>query len=245
VESCDVYFYKVGRKLGIDRIHDYGLRCGLGLKTGIDLANEKPGLIPSREWKKEKFGSPWQQGETVTVAIGQSYVLVTPLQLANMISAVFNGGNIYKPRVVRWADKGEKRSTTFAPTLIGKLGFSEENLHLVKQALTGAVNESRGTGTRARQPEVLAAGKTGTAQVIALEAEKELGEDEEIPIRFRDHAWFVAIAPVDRPKLALAILIENGGHGGSAAAPIAGEMFKFFFRKEQDRIHSQDESKGS
>jgi len=232
VESCDTYFYKAGRELGIDRIFSYARMCGLGIKTGIDLAYEKPGLTPSSQWKMDKIGIPWQQGETVTVAIGQSYTLVTPVQMASMISAIFNGGNIYKPKVVNWVGKGEKKSSEFIPTQIGKIKYAEEHINLIKNGLIGAVNESQGTGSRARHPKILVAGKTGTAQVIALDAEKELGKEEEIPVKFRDHAWFIAIAPADKPQLALAILIENGGHGGSAAAPIAGEMFKFFFGKD-------------
>jgi penicillin-binding protein 2 len=232
VESCDTYFYKVGRELGIDRIFSNARMCGLGIRTGIDLAYEKPGLTPSSQWKMEKRHEPWQQGETVTVAIGQSYTLVTPVQMASMISAIFNGGNLYKPKIVNWVGKGEKKRSKFIPTQIGKIKYEEEHISLIKNALIGVVNESQGTGGRARHPKVLVAGKTGTAQVITLDAEKELGEEEEIPVQFRDHAWFIAIAPADKPQLALAILIENGGHGGSAAAPIAGELFKFYFGKD-------------
>lgn len=231
VESCDSYFYKMGRELGIDRIFSYARMCGLGIKTGVDLAYEKPGLTPSSQWKMKKIGIPWQQGETVTVAIGQSYTLVTPIQMASMISAIFNGGNIYKPKVVNWVGTGEKIGSEFIPTQTGRIKYADEHLNLIREALIGAVNESQGTGSRARLPNVLVAGKTGTAQVITLETEKELGKEEEIPVQLRDHAWFIAIAPANNPQLALAILVENGGHGGSAAAPIAGEMFKLFFGK--------------
>jgi len=165
------------------------------------------------------------------VAIGQSYTLVTPVQMASMISAIFNGGVLNKPKVVSWVGMGEKNRSEFIPTQIGKIKYADEHINLIKNALIDAVNETQGTGTRARHPEVLVAGKTGTAQVITLEAEKELSENEEIPVQFRDHAWFIAIAPADKPQLALAVLIENGGHGGSASAPIAGEIFKLYFGK--------------
>ena len=202
-----------------------------------DLSRDKLGafffvLIPSSQWKEERFGVPWQAGETVSLAIGQSYALVTPLQMASLMSAIFNGGKIYKPKVVNWIGKDEKKSSEFVPTQIGKMKYSDENIELIRNGLIGVVNESRGTGRKARLDEITVAGKTGTAQVIALEAEKELKDGEGMPVHFKDHAWFIAIAPAEQPQLALAILIENGGHGGSAAAPIAGEMFKLFFGKD-------------
>ncbi|MBW1913219.1 MAG: penicillin-binding protein 2 [Deltaproteobacteria bacterium] len=232
-ESCDVYFYKVGKRLGVDRIAYYAKMCGLGEKTNFELSYEKEGLIPTSKWKLKRWGVPWQQGETISVSIGQSFVLVTPLQQARLIAVIFNGGRIYQPKVIRSVGKEGEEVYRFAPTLIGTMDVEQESLDLIKNALIGVVNEPHGTGSRSRVKGVTVAGKTGTAQVITLEAEKALGAEGEIPDEFRDHAWFVAIAPVEDPKIALAILVENGGHGGSAAAPMAGKMIKAYLNLDQ------------
>lgn len=231
VQSCDVYFYKLGRRLGVDKIAQYAKMCGLGKRSGFDIGNEKPGLIPSTQWKLKRWGVPWQAGETVSLSIGQSFLLVTPLQMAAMISAVFNGGYLYQPKVIKWVGKGEKRVYDFTPTVASKIKAKPEHLALIREALVGVVNEPRGTGTRAAVEGLLVAGKTGTAQVITLEKEKKLDKNDEIPYRFRDHAWFVAIAPEENPKLALAVLVEHGGHGGSAAAPIAKHLIETYLAK--------------
>lgn len=229
VESCDVYFYKLGRRLGVDRIAYYANMCGLGIKTNFDLGSEKEGLIPTSKWKLKRFGDPWQAGETVSMAIGQSYVLVTPLQMVRVISAIFNGGFVYQPNVIKWVGKENRYSYQFAPTVTGRIKAKEENLELIKKALVGVVNEPHGTGSRARVLDVSVGGKTGTAQVVTLERQKSLaasGMREE----FEDHAWFVAIAPAENPTLAVAVVIEHGGHGGSAAAPLAREMIASYLR---------------
>ena len=228
VESCDTYFYKMGRRLGVDKIAHYGKLLGLGEKTDFGLDYEKEGLIPTREWKLKRWGIPWQAGETISLAIGQSFVLVTPIQMARLISTIFNGGHMYQPKIIRWVGKNNRKIYKFAPTLIKKMDFKKENGGLVRKALIGVVNGPHGTGARARVKEMVVAGKTGTAQVINLEAEKNLAKGSEVPVEFRDHAWFIAIAPVERPKIALSILIEHGGHGGRAAAPVAKEMIKAF-----------------
>jgi penicillin-binding protein 2 len=228
VESCDIYFYKIGRRLGVDKIAHYGKLLGLGEKTDFGLDYEKKGLIPTREWKLKRWGIPWQAGETISVAIGQSFVLVTPIQMARLISIIFNGGHMYQPKIIRWVGKNNSKIYKFTPTLMKKMDFKKENLELIRKALIGVVNGPHGTGSRARVKEMVVAGKTGTAQVINLKAEKNLAKRSEVPVEFRDHAWFIAIAPVERPKIALSILIEHGGHGGRAAAPIAKEMIKAF-----------------
>jgi penicillin-binding protein 2 len=227
-ESCDVYFYRVGKRLGVDKIAEYSRMCGLDRKTGLPLENEKPGLIPTSEWKLRRWGVPWQQGETVSMAIGQSFVLVTPIQLARLISIIFNGGQIYQPKIINWIGKDGHKTYEFSPTLSGSLNFKPENLELIKKALVAVVNEPQGTGSMGRVKGVKIAGKTGTAQVITLDAEKRLDEDGEIPEEFNDHALFVAIAPADDPKLAVAVVVEHGGHGGSASAPIAGKLFQAY-----------------
>ena len=229
VESCDVYFYTLGRRLGIDKVAQYAMRFGLGKETGLDLDTEKGGLIPTTQWKLKRMGIPWQRGETVISAIGQGFVLTTPLQIANLISAVFNGGHVYRPQVTKWVRKPSGGSLfEFAPISDGELGIKPTHLELVKKALVGVVNQPHGTGSKARLKGVVVAGKTGTAQVVALKKEGAPRREEDIPWKLRDHAWFVGIAPAWKPKIAVAVLIEHGSHGGSAAAPIAREIIKAY-----------------
>jgi len=230
VESCDVYFYQMGKRLGVDKIGRYARRFGLGKTTGFDVGQEKKGLIPTRRWKLKKFGEPWQEGETVSMSIGQSFLLVTPIQMATLIASIFNGGALYKPQVTRWVGKAEyKKVHEFAPILTGRPGIRREYLELVKKALVGVVHEPRGTGSLARLKHITVAGKTGTAQVVARKKGTDADNNEdEIPFQFRDHAWFAAVAPADSPEIALAIIIEHGGHGGSVAAPIAREMIEVY-----------------
>jgi len=230
VESCDVYFYTLGRRLGVDKIAQYARRMGLGKETGLDLDHEKSGLIPTTQWKLKRWGIPWQRGETVITAIGQSFVLATPLQMANLISSVFNGGRVYRPQVTKWVRKPNGDSLfEFAAISAGEIGIKPEHLELVKKALVGVVNQAHGTGSKARLKDISVAGKTGTAQVVALRKEGTSKREEDIPVELRDHAWFVAIAPASAPEIAVAVLIEHGGHGGSAAAPIAREIMEAYF----------------
>jgi penicillin-binding protein 2 len=177
----------------------------------------------------KRFGVPWQAGETISASIGQSYVLVTPIQMANLIAAVFNGGLLFKPQATLRVEKTEaEKIYQFKPRLAGKAEIKAEHMALVRKALIGVVNEPHGTASKARLAHITVAGKTGTAQVIALEEDYRKKKEEEIPLKFRDHAWFVAVAPAEAPKIALAIVVEHGGHGGSAAAPIAREMIKAY-----------------
>ena len=235
VESCDVYFYHLGVRLGVDRIAHYAHQLGLGRKTGFNLGHEESGLIPTAEWKRKRWGTPWQGGETVSTAIGQSFVLVTPLQVATFVSAVFNGGHLYRPQVTQWVRKtGGESIFEFTPQLIRNVEIKPEYLELVKKALSGAVNDPRGTGSKARLADIMVAGKTGTAQVVNLKKEKEAKAKGEIPWKYRDHAWFVAVAPADAPRITVAVLIEHGGHGGSAAAPIAKTLIEAYLRVPVD-----------
>jgi penicillin-binding protein 2 len=213
VESCDVFFYEVGKRLGIDRIHDYATRFGLGRPTGITLGTEKSGLIPNTKWKAEKKKEPWYLGETFVNSIGQGYVSATPLQMAVMMSAVVNGGRLYRPTLL----------TTDAPVLVGNAGVREETLEKVKSYLSGVVNDPGGTGGAARSSVTTIGGKTGTAQVVALRHGSGSGA-----AKFRDHAWFVAFAPVEKPEIAVSVLVEHGGHGGSAAAPVAKKAIEAY-----------------
>jgi len=229
VESCDVYFYTMGKRLGVNKIARYAKMFGLGNRTGFDAGKERGGLIPTSKWKLKRFGVPWQAGETISTSIGQSFVLVTPVQMATLISAVFNGGILYRPKVTKWVgDSQDQRICEFSPEVMGKVEVKQEYLELVKKALIGVVNEPHGTGWRTKLKDITVAGKTGTAQVVKLKKEKELDDAGGVPWKYRDHAWFVAVAPAERPRIALAVVIEHGGHGGSAASPIAKEIIKAY-----------------
>ena len=229
VHSCDVYFYQVGKQLGVDTIAEYAHRLGLGAPTGIELDNEKAGLIPTSEWKKRRFGEPWYSGETLSVAIGQGYVLTTPLQMASVVSTIANGGIRYRPRYVRHieAPSGEILRTT-EPEVMGEAGLRKSTLHQIREALRGVVNDDGGTGSRAKLPTIDVAGKTGTAQVFKM-GSKAI-KTENLDRRLRDHAWFIAFAPVEDPEIAISIVIEHSGRGGgAAAAPMAGAISDFYF----------------
>ena len=229
VESCDVYFYNAGITLGVDRIADYAFRLGLGSQTGIDLPSEKAGLIPTTSWKLSARKVEWIAGETLSVAIGQGYVLTTPMQLAMLISSVANSGVRYQPNTV-WAVKdrlnGEKYR--FPPVEIGRVEIKEETFQILRNALRGVVNEQGGTAGRARSAIAEIGGKTGTAQVVALKPNipKELLKEK----RFKDHALFVAFAPVSEPRIAVAVIVEHGGKGSAAAAPIAKKVIEEYLK---------------
>ncbi len=223
-QSCDVYFYNLADRLGVDRIAAYARKYGLGAPTGIALEHEKPGLIPSTAWKEKKYKQKWARGETISVGIGQGYVLATPLQLASMMASVANGGTVYRPYVVKKVvDQEGKVLREFKPEILGNAGVSRRSLELVKSGLQAVVNEPGGTGAAARLAEVMVGGKTGTSQVVKLRTGK--GN----PYQFRDHALFVAFAPVDKPEIAVAVVVEHGEHGGSAAAPVARAMLRAYF----------------
>ena len=224
-ESCDVYYYHLGERLGVDLIAKTAQKFMLGAPLGIGLNNEKSGLIPTSEWKQKRFGKRWYQGETLSVAIGQGYVLMTPIQLASMISTVANEGTIYRPFLVkRIVDADGKPLNEFKPEIIGRTGISPGNFRLVKQGLFAVVNEPGGTGSMARLYDVRVAGKTGTSQVVKLRDSKR-----GTPYQYRDHALFVAFAPYDKPEIAVAVVVEHGEHGGASAAPIAGRILRAYF----------------
>jgi len=227
VESCDVYFYNVGKLLGVDRLAQYAQAFGLGARTGVAMAGERRGLIPTRDWKLARFGVPWQPGETISIAIGQGYNTATPLQLANAYAAVANGGEFFTPRVVQRieTDDGEIIEE-FRPEKKAVLPVSRENLQLLKRALWGVVNEPGGTGGQARVAGRDVCGKTGTAQVIGM---AEGDDGSAYPYEYRDHALFVSFAPRDNPEIVVAVVAEHSGHGGSAAAPVARKVLEAYF----------------
>jgi len=218
--SCNVFFYQVGVRLEIERIAAYARRLGLGSPTGIDLPHEAGGLIPDTAWKMRVLKQPWYAGETVSVAIGQGQVTVTPLQLARLVSVIANGGKLVRPHLVRT----EAGSATIVPPPVD-LGLKPQTLEIVKQGLYGVVN-APGTGWRARLPEVAVAGKTGTAQLVS-HARLTRGVPTQAIL---PHGWFVAFAPVDKPRIALAVLAEHTGSGGEGAAPLARKMLAQFFK---------------
>ncbi|MEW6245211.1 MAG: penicillin-binding protein 2 [Nitrospirota bacterium] len=221
VHSCDVYFYTVGQRMGIDTIADYAKQFGLGQPTGIELPSERVGIVPSTSWKEKVKGEPWLPGETISASIGQGYVTVTPLQMASVIGTIANNGVAYRPRLVQAImDRATGRLQELPAVARGKVEVKPQTLKLIQEGLAGVVRE--GTATRAKSVLISIAGKTGTAQTAALRT----GPEKDIPKKFRDHAWFVAYAPVEKPRIAVAVLVEHMGHGGSAAAPLAKEIIE-------------------
>jgi penicillin-binding protein 2 len=234
VESCDIYFYQVGLKIGVDLIAHYANEFGLGKTTGIALTHEKSGTVPSSSWKKKHSGVPWYSGETLSLSVGQGYVNTTPLQLVALMSAVANGGHFYLPQVVeRVEDIYGKVLKEYRPVERRKANISEDTFHTIQEALMGAVNEPHGTGGVCALKDFKVAGKTGTAQVVAMPQNFRKGDTNRMPLKFRDHAWFAAYAPVENPRIAIAVLVENGGFGAAAAAPIAKKVFEKFFGVER------------
>lgn len=222
-ESCDVYYYHLGERLGIDRLAEMCRRFGLGEAMGIGLPGEKKGLVPTTEWKLKRFGKRWVPGDTPPAAIGQGYVLMTPIQMASMVATVANEGTVFRPHLVKQVvDADGKVLKEFAPEVIGQVGASAANFKKVKQGLYAVVNDAGGTGAAARLGDLKVAGKTGTSQVV------KLGEDRKkrLAYEYQDHALFTAFAPYDKPEVAVAVVVEHGGGGGAAAAPIAGQILR-------------------
>lgn len=224
-ESCDVYYYQLGEKLGVDKIAAAARAFRLGGPLGVELLNERSGLIPTTEWKQKRFGKRWFHGETLSVAIGQGAVLLTPIQLASMTATIANEGTIYRPHLVkRVVDTDGKTLMETKAEIIGTAAFPKESYRLVKQGMLAVVNEPGGTGGMARLYDVKVAGKTGTSQVVKLHDSKK-----STPYQFRDHALFVAFAPFEKPEIAVAVVIEHGEHGGASAAPIAARILRAYF----------------
>ncbi len=231
VQSCDVYFYTIGHRLGINTLAKYAKRFGLGSSTHLGLSQEKRGLIPTTQWKLLNRKEPWLLGETISASIGQGYNLVTPIQQASMIASVANGGILLKPYLVRRIEGPDGKTwKEFFPNIVGQLGVDSDHLEQVRKALRDVVNGTQGTGGRSRLKNIIVSGKTGTAQVVRMKSNEELEKGEVIPVRYRDHAWFVAFAPYEKPEIAVAIIIEHGGHGGATAAPIARKIFEKYFK---------------
>ena len=233
VQSCDVFFYQMGLKLGPDRLAHYGRGLGLGTRTGIEIPGESAGLVPTRAWKERWSDEPWFEGETVSLSIGQGFNLWTPIQMAMAYAAVGNGGTRYRPFLVKRVETlGGEVVRESDPEVMGTVPVREKTLEIVRAALRGVVHDPGGTGSAMRSVSgVESAGKTGTAQVVGWTEEMSENEDE-VPEKFRDHAWFVTYLPAEEPRLVIAVLVEHGGHGGSAAAPIAAEIATEFLNGE-------------
>lgn len=226
-ESCDVFFYDLARRVGIDRIAEMAGRFGLGHNLGIDLPGERPGLMPTKAWKQAVQGVAWQSGETLVAGIGQGFVLTTPLQLAVMTARLVNGGRAVVPRITRREASAED-SAEFGEAEMS-IGVSEANLNLVRRGMDDVVNGPTGTarGVRVEDEALAFGGKTGTAQVRRIsERERQTGvrKNEDIPWRTRDHALFVGYAPLADPRYAIAVVVEHGGGGSAVAAPIARDI---------------------
>ncbi len=226
VVSCDTYYYVLANEMGIDAIAKFMTRLGFGSRTGIDLTGEAAGILPSQEWKMQRFKQKWFAGETVSIGIGQGYNSYTPLQLASAIAAIANDGTMLRPHVVDYMeDVRTKARTPVAPQALA-LGLNPEHIDVIKKALVG-VNKEGTSASVFAGTEYVSAGKTGTSQVVAIKQGEKYIESR-VQERHRDHALFVAYAPADKPTIALAVIVENGGFGAKAAAPIARQVFDYY-----------------
>jgi penicillin-binding protein 2 len=240
MQSCDVYYYRGGLDLGMDRMAEYVKSFGLGSTTGIGLDGEQPGLVPTTEWKQRRFGQPWLPGETVSASIGQGYNLITPLQLAVSYAALANRGRVLRPRLVLEVIEPGGVVVPQPPKEIRRVPVSDENLELVREGLHAVVDGAGGTGRRAQVQGVSVAGKTGTAQVVRLE--KTAGKTGlAIPRPYRDHAWFASFAPVEEPEIVVAVLVEHGFGGGANAAPIAQKVMQRWWDDKNGRTPPEPE----
>ncbi|TSA15885.1 MAG: penicillin-binding protein 2 [Betaproteobacteria bacterium] len=231
VISCDTYYYMLGNDLGIDNISRFIGQFGFGAKTGIDIEGESAGVLPSQEWKRRRFKKPeqqkWYAGETISVGIGQGYNAYTPLQMAQAMAAIANNGAMYRPHLVNYVENIKSGARTpVEPRLERAIALKPENLEFIQRALAGVNIE--GTGARAfAKAEYTSAGKTGTAQVVAIK-QTEKYDEKRVAERHRDHALFIAYAPLESPKIALAVVVENAGFGARAAAPIARQVLDYY-----------------
>ncbi len=225
-QSCDVYFYNLGLLLGVDKIAKWAGRFGLGKITGISLEHEKSGLIPTRAWKEKTYGEPWMKGETLPVAIGQGFDLVTPVQMALVIAGIANGGYMVQPKLLKLNEYGNTNPESSGAQFFG---LGPTTLEVIRRGLLNAVNAPHGTGHRAIIPGIKVAGKTGTVQVASAQKD-ETRKPEEIPEALRDHAWFVGYAPFEHPEIAVAVILEHAGHGGTVAAPVARQVMEAYLK---------------
>jgi penicillin-binding protein 2 len=217
-ESCDVFFYEIARRIDIDILAEYAEMFGLGKPTGLEMGGEVSGLVPTSEWKRSVKNERWYLGETLNTVIGQGYLTATPIQMAMLTAALVNGGKLVRPSILL----NETESSDMDE---GVVNISKKNLELIKRALVGSVMDEKGSGRKARSDITVIGGKTGTAQVVSSDA-----FTEDSPEEFRDHAWFIAFAPEEQPEIAVSVLVEHGGYGGAAAAPVAKNVIEAYFK---------------
>ncbi len=234
MQSCDVFFYQVGLKMGVDRLAQGVTMFGLGERTEIGLQGENPGLIPTSAWKKQATGVPWQKGETISISIGQGFDLVTPLQMALGYAAIANGGKLWQPYVVKRIEgRSADEIDEIKPRLKRKIPIEQRWFDLVRKGLLDVVEEQRGTGHSIHNPLVQIAGKTGTAQVVhvAQGANRKLLE-KLTKTKDKDHAWFVGYGPASDARICVAAIVEHGGHGASVAAPLVQKVILEYLKKQ-------------
>jgi penicillin-binding protein 2 len=227
VHSCDTYYYILANDLGVDRIHDYMEQWKFGGITGIDILGESTGILPSTKWKKRVYHQKWIAGETISIGIGQGYNSFTPLQMAHAMATLANNGVIMKPHLVKAIENyrtNAKKLVVSEPA--GRVNAKQSDIDIVKNALVGVNISGTSSGVFAGTPYQVA-GKTGTAQVITIK-QNERYVASRINERHRDHSWYVAFAPADNPKIALAVVVENGGFGAASAAPLARQALDFY-----------------
>lgn len=217
-QSCDVYFYVLGERLGIDRISSFCQDMGLGRPTGIEFRDELAGLVPTREWKQKRFKEPWQKGESVITAIGQGFTLVTPLQIAKVMSGIVNGGKVITPRILASTQMTQERN----------LNIRENELAVILEGLKAVVEADRGTGRAIKDPRFTMGGKTGTVQVVRGYTSKLLDQSD-LPYKIRDHAWFFGFSPVENPEILVVAIVEHGGSGSAIAAPVVRDVIHEYY----------------
>ncbi len=229
IQSCDVYFYRLGLKIGPDPVAAVERGAGLGTITGIDLPGERKGLVPDSAWKLRERHEKWQDFESILIGIGQGAVHVTPLGMLEGYATIASGGTVMRPRIVTRIVRPDGKLEEKPPVILRKLPWKPENVAFIRKALSGVVNEW-GTGAIARLPGIEVGGKTGTAQVAQVKG--KMIKSEHLPYFIRDHAWFVAFAPVSDPEIAVVAMVEHGGHGASAAAPVVKAVMQEYFREK-------------
>lgn len=242
-ESCDVYFYQVGQWVGVDALAEFARKFGLGQRTGVELEHEKSGLVPTKDWKRKRYDRKWHEGETLSIAIGQGYNLTTPLQINVMTAALANDGKRMKPQVVeRVVDPDGKVVEELKPIVAFDYKVNPWHMQLVHEGMIEVVHGKKGTARKLAIDGLRIAGKTGTAQVVKVAKYRGL-RDDEIPYKFRDHAWFTAFAPAEDPEIAVTVLVEHGLHGGSEAGPIAKAVLEEYFREKLDALKADETQK--
>ncbi len=225
-KSCNIFFYELGRRLGIEKIAEHAHTFGIGEKTGIDLPGERSGLMPSPEWKRKARGERWYPGETISVAIGQGAVSTTPIQILRAVSAMATGGLLTTPHVLLDVEDGLRNKMEWP---IRQIPMSDENARRIREGMWQSVN-NWGTGHNAAVPGQDICGKTGTAQIVGNESKQQTGKELE------DHSWFVGFGSKDNPEIAVVVFVEHGGKGGVTAAPVAQKIFSAYFRKNKPEM---------